>query len=79
MSASSKQLDEALLTLAWSLWTEIGVAGVERHHRDIAVDPTCQSPGSRACSPAPSAPPQRTSPLTQRRSTARARAASSSL
>lgn len=36
---ASKRIDEALLTLAWSLWTELGVAGVERHHQDCVVDP----------------------------------------
>jgi hypothetical protein len=35
----SRRIEEALLTLAWSLWTELGVAGVERHHQDCAVDP----------------------------------------
>lgn len=36
---ASRRIEEALLSLAWSLWTELGVAGVERHHRDCAVDP----------------------------------------
>jgi hypothetical protein len=36
---ASNRIEEALLTLAWSLWTELGVAGVERHHQDCAVDP----------------------------------------
>lgn len=36
---ASKRVNEALITLAWSLWTELGVAGVGRHHRPCAVDP----------------------------------------
>jgi len=36
---ASKRIEEALLSLAWSLWTELGVAGVDRHHQDCAVDP----------------------------------------
>lgn len=39
MKAVSKQLDENLACLAWSLWTEIGVAGLERKHRDFSVAP----------------------------------------
>lgn len=36
---TSRRIEEALLTLAWSMWTELGVAGVERRHQDCAVDP----------------------------------------
>ena len=36
---ASRLFDEALLALAWSLWTELGVAGVARHHGTWAVDP----------------------------------------
>src|SRR5579862_4860363 len=32
-----KQLDQHLLNLAWSLWTEIGVAGVKRHHQNVLI------------------------------------------
>lgn len=39
MGAVSKQLDENLAHLAWSLWTEIGVAGLERKHQSFAVAP----------------------------------------
>lgn len=31
-------LDQYLLDLSWSLWTELGVAGVKRHHQDCIVD-----------------------------------------
>lgn len=32
-----KQLDKALLDLAWSLWTELGVAGVKQNHQDHLI------------------------------------------
>jgi hypothetical protein len=32
-----KQLDQILLNLAWSLWTEVGVAGVKRHHQKVLI------------------------------------------
>lgn len=31
-------IDGDLRDLAWSLWSELGVPGWERHHRDVAVD-----------------------------------------
>jgi hypothetical protein len=36
---ASKRFDEALLSLAWSLWAELGVSSVARNHRGFAVDP----------------------------------------
>lgn len=39
MGTVSKQIDENLAHLAWSLWTEIGVAGLERRHRDFLIVP----------------------------------------
>lgn len=33
----SKQLDRSLLDLAWSLWTELGVAGVKRKHQNSLI------------------------------------------
>ncbi|HSX11163.1 MAG TPA: hypothetical protein VLF94_05565 [Chlamydiales bacterium] len=33
----SKQLDQCLLNLAWSLWTELGVSGVKRKHADVLI------------------------------------------
>jgi hypothetical protein len=33
-----KKLEGSLLTLCWSLWTELGARGVVRHHQDWAVD-----------------------------------------
>ncbi|MBC7880298.1 MAG: hypothetical protein H7Y37_03115 [Anaerolineae bacterium] len=35
----NEQLTEFTLTLLWSLWTEIGVAGIHRHHKDCLIDP----------------------------------------
>lgn len=32
-----KQLDQNLLNLAWSLWTELGVAGVKQHHQNVVI------------------------------------------
>lgn len=32
-----KQLDQNLLNLAWSLWTELGVAGVKHHHQKFLI------------------------------------------
>lgn len=34
----SKELDRLLLDLAWSLWTELGVAGVERRHQKFLIN-----------------------------------------
>jgi hypothetical protein len=39
MGTLSKQLDENLAHLAWSLWTEIGVAGLERKHQAFSIAP----------------------------------------
>lgn len=33
----SKKLDQHLLDLAWSLWTELGVAGVQRKHQEFLI------------------------------------------
>ena len=35
----SSELKTACMDLAWSLWTELGVPGVTRHHRRLVVDP----------------------------------------
>lgn len=32
-----KQLDKNLLNLAWSLWTELGVAGVKQNHQNVLI------------------------------------------
>lgn len=32
-----KELDQNLLDLAWSLWTELGVAGVKQNHQDVLI------------------------------------------
>jgi hypothetical protein len=37
MTTAKRQLEEHLLDLAWSLWTELGVAGVRREHRQVAI------------------------------------------
>jgi hypothetical protein len=34
----SKELDQHLLDLAWSLWTELGVAGVIRKHQNVLIN-----------------------------------------
>jgi hypothetical protein len=34
-----EQLTEYALQLLWSLWTELGVAGVCQHHKDCLIDP----------------------------------------
>ena len=39
MGTASKQFDENLAHLAWSLWTELGVAGLERKHQAFSVSP----------------------------------------
>ena len=36
---SKSPLREAAVELAWSLWTELGVPGVARHHRHVVIDP----------------------------------------
>lgn len=33
----NKELDQLLLNLAWSLWTELGVAGVKRKHQQFLI------------------------------------------
>jgi hypothetical protein len=35
----SKQLDQLLLNLAWSLWSELGVAGTKRYHEHCLIFP----------------------------------------
>lgn len=39
MTTARHQIGEHLLDLAWSLWTELGVAGARRKHRQIAITP----------------------------------------
>ncbi|MGD0664430.1 MAG: hypothetical protein ABSA17_01695 [Rhabdochlamydiaceae bacterium] len=39
LKSASKKLDENLAHLAWSLWTELGVAGLERNHQNFSVAP----------------------------------------
>ncbi len=39
MTTLSKQLDKYLIDLAWSLWTELGVAGVYRKHQQFLILP----------------------------------------
>lgn len=39
MGPISKQLDTHLAQLAWSLWTELGVAGLQRKHSDFSIAP----------------------------------------
>lgn len=39
MPSSSEHLDEALVDLAWSQWTELGVRGVARRHQSWSIDP----------------------------------------
>ncbi|AGY60030.1 hypothetical protein [Gloeobacter kilaueensis] len=39
MSSFREQLSEYTLLLLWSLWTELGVAGLHRYHTDCLVDP----------------------------------------
>ena len=39
MVSLSKQLDTHLAHLAWSLWTELGVAGFESMHQDYSIAP----------------------------------------
>lgn len=35
----NEHLAQSTLKLLWSLWTELGVAGIHRHHKDCLVDP----------------------------------------
>jgi len=39
MTQASNEIDEHLLSLAWSLWAELGVSSVVRDHQDCCVDP----------------------------------------
>ena len=39
MTSFSRQLQENVLELAWSLWAELGVSGWQRHHTSHAIDP----------------------------------------
>jgi len=39
MGTISKQIDDNLAHLAWSLWTELGVAGLERKHQAFSIAP----------------------------------------
>ena len=39
MRTASNQIDENLAHLAWSLWTELGVAGLERKHQIFSIAP----------------------------------------
>lgn len=39
MPTSSRQLGDNVAALAWSLWTELGVAGWRRDHTSHAIDP----------------------------------------
>lgn len=39
MKSLIKQLDQNLSRLAWSLWTELGVAGLEHKHQNYSVSP----------------------------------------
>lgn len=39
MQSFKEALDDLLTDLAWSLWTELGVAGVERRHARHSIDP----------------------------------------
>ena len=39
MNTLSERLDQQLVDLAWSLWTELGVAGVHRSHQQFMVFP----------------------------------------
>ncbi|HZV50295.1 MAG TPA: hypothetical protein VFD49_11065 [Candidatus Dormibacteraeota bacterium] len=38
MPSFRAQLQDRELSLAWSLWTELGVSGWERHHASVAID-----------------------------------------
>ena len=39
MQTLSKKIDQHLIDLAWSLWTEFGVAGIKRHHQNCLIAP----------------------------------------
>lgn len=39
MGTVSRQFDESLAHLAWSLWTELGVAGLKRNHQAYSIAP----------------------------------------
>ena len=38
MQTLSQQIDQYLVDLAWSLWTELGVAGIMRRHQHCLID-----------------------------------------
>ncbi len=38
MPTYSEEMRELVLGTLWSLWTELGLSGWERHHQDVAVD-----------------------------------------
>ncbi|OGN65032.1 MAG: hypothetical protein A3E80_03590 [Chlamydiae bacterium RIFCSPHIGHO2_12_FULL_49_9] len=39
MSSLKEHLDKHLIDLAWSLWTELGVAGIQNKHRQFLIQP----------------------------------------
>lgn len=39
MQLLSKKIDQLLIDLAWSLWTELGVAGIKRYHQNCLIAP----------------------------------------
>jgi len=39
MPTLSENLDQQLIDLAWSLWTEVGVAGVKCKHQNFLIAP----------------------------------------
>src|SRR3954453_21288824 len=39
MTTYSAEFEHVLTDLAWSLWTELGVRGVARHHQSWSIDP----------------------------------------
>ena len=39
MQTLSQKIDQYLLDLTWSLWTELGVLGVKRHHQHCLIAP----------------------------------------
>ena len=38
MSSLVEQVDKILVDLAWSLWSELGVAGINRQHKIVLSD-----------------------------------------
>lgn len=37
MQSLSEKIDQCLLDLTWSLWTELGVAGIKRQHQNVLI------------------------------------------